>query len=132
MFQCFNSYDFQEWETTNLLGENQLQHHQYNSQGVYKRDLPVVGVLGSVCIDHLISSIILLQRKVHLQDMSTGLNDLQDSMRFLHLLLPGGPHHLHVLINEFVLCQDAGFVEEVFHHLKESRILKSKVKSKQL
>ena len=45
-------------------------------------------------------------------------------MSFLHFLLPGGSHGLHLLVNQVVLSQNGGLVEEVLHHFKEARILK--------
>ena len=39
-------------------------------------------------------------------------------------VLPCDPQRLHVLINERVLSQDTGLVEEVLHALKEARVLR--------
>ena len=42
---------------------------------------PVVRVLGAVAGDHLEAAVILLQGEIHLQDVGTRLDDLQDSLR---------------------------------------------------
>ena len=83
----------------------------------------MMAVLGSVTIDHLVAPIVLLKGKIHLQDMGAGLDDLQDPVSLLHLLLPGGPHVLHVEINEVVLGQNTRLVEEILDHLEEPWIL---------
>ena len=41
--------------------------------------VPVMGVLGPVPVDHLVAPVVLLQGKIHLQDVSAGLDDFQDS-----------------------------------------------------
>ena len=48
------------------------------------------------------------------------------TVSLLQLLLPGCPHILHLLVDEIVFSEDSGFVEEVLHHLEESRILEKK------
>ena len=42
-------------------------------------DQPVMAVLGPVPVDHLVAAVIFLQGEVHLQYVSTRLDDLQDS-----------------------------------------------------
>ena len=86
-------------------------------------DQPVVAVLGPVPVDHLVAAIVSQQGEVHLQNVGARLDDLQDAVSLLHLLLPGGPHVLHVEINEIVLGENTGFVEEILDHLEEPRIL---------
>ena len=85
--------------------------------------IPVVRMLSPVGIDHLEGAIVALQGEVHLEDVSAGLDDLQDAVRLLHLLLPVGADILHVLIDEHVLGEHAGLVEEVLDHLEEAGVL---------
>ena len=51
----------------------------------------MVTVLSSVAVDHLVAAVVSQQRKVDLQHMSAGLNDLEDSLTvmiatFIYLL----------------------------------------------
>merc|ERR1719420_1427640 len=62
----------------------------------------VMRMLCSIAIDHLITSIISLEREVHLQDMGAWFNNLENAMSFLSLLFSGRSHVLHIIINEFV------------------------------
>ena len=82
-----------------------------------------MAVLCPVPVDHLIAAIVSEEGEVHLQNVGTRLDDLQDPVSLLGLLLPGGPHVLHVLVNQSVLGQNARFVEEILHHLEEPWIL---------
>ena len=79
-------------------------------------------MLRPVGVDHLKGAVITLEREVHFQDVCARLNDLQDPVCLLHFLVPGGADILHVLINERVLGEHAGLVEEVLHHLEEARV----------
>ena len=83
----------------------------------------MVRVLGAVSVDHLVAAVVSLQREVDLQHVGARLDDLQDPVRLRHLLLPRGAHVLHVHVDQLVLGQDAGLVEEVLHHLEEARVL---------
>merc|ERR1719312_1058381 len=103
-------------------GLNLVSAHVHGVTDTTLAGTPVVRMLRPVGIDHLKGAVVALQGEVHLQDMRTRLNDLQDPVRLLHFLLPGGADILHVLINEHVLREDAGLVEEVLHHLKEAGI----------
>ena len=49
------------------------------------------------------------------------------TVSLLQLLLPGCPHSLHLFVDEIVFSEDSGFVEEVLHHLEESRILEKRI-----
>ena len=50
------------------------------SHGHYGKVIPpVMAMLSPVSIDHLVAPIILLQGEIHLQDVGTRLDDLQDS-----------------------------------------------------
>ena len=64
---------------------------------------PVVGVLSPIPIDHLVGTVVSEERKVDLEHVSARLNDLEDAVCLLDLLLPGGPHSLHVLVDKYVL-----------------------------
>ena len=64
---------------------------------------PVVGVLSPIPIDHLVGTVVSEKRKVDLEHVSARLNDLEDAVCLLDLLLPGGPHSLHVLVDKYVL-----------------------------
>merc|ERR1719282_1343691 len=82
----------------------------------------VVTVLRSVAIDHLVTSIISLKRKVDFQHMGTGLNDFQDAMSLLGFLFPRCFHCFQFFINKIIFCKHGGFMKKVLDHFKESRI----------
>ena len=63
----------------------------------------MVTVLRSVPCDHLEVSVVPLQWEVHLQNVSTWLNQLENSSAFLFFLLPRNSLVLHVLVDKFVL-----------------------------
>ena len=50
-------------------------------------------------------------------------------MSFISFLLPRGSDILHIDVDQSVLGQDAGFVEEVLDHFEEARILSSRISS---
>ena len=80
---------------------------------------PVVGVLSPIPVDHLVGTIVSEERKFDLEHVSARLNDLEDAVCLLDLLLPGGPHSLHVLVDKYVLWEEAGFEKEVLWDIKQ-------------
>merc|ERR1719205_578377 len=84
-------------------GLNLVSTHIHGVTDTTLAGTPVVRMLRPVGVDHLKGAVITLQGKVHLQDVRTRLNDLQDPVCLLHFLVPGGADILHVLINERVL-----------------------------
>ena len=85
--------------------------------------IPVMRVLGSVTVDHLVAAVISLEREVHFEDVGTGLDDLEDAVGLLLLLLAARAHVLHFHVDKFVLRQNAGLVEKVLDHLEKPGIL---------
>ena len=67
----------------------------------------VVTVLGSVPGDHLVRPVVSHQREVDLQHVRAGLYQSQDPVTLGHLLLPGNPLVLHVVIDQSVLHHHA-------------------------
>ena len=68
---------------------------------------PVVAVLSSVARDHLVGPVVSLQGEVHLQHVGAGLDQAEDPVALRHLLVPGRPRVLHVVVNQPVLHQHA-------------------------
>merc|ERR1719430_2645814 len=111
--------------TSALVGQQSLNLVSAHVHGVTDTTLagtPVMRMLRPVGVDHLKGAVVALQGEVHLQYVRARLNYLQDPVRLLHFLVPGGADILHVLINEHVLGEHAGLVEEVLHHLEEARV----------
>merc|ERR1719282_249127 len=72
----------------------------------------VVTVLRSVAINHLVTSIISLKRKVDFQNMGAGLKDFQDAMSLLGFLLPRCFHGFQFFINKIIFCKHGGFMKK--------------------
>ena len=66
-----------------------------------------MAVLSSVASDHLEGAVVSLQGEVHLQNVRAGLYQSEDPVTLGHLLVPGNPHVLHMVINQCVLHQHA-------------------------
>ena len=66
-----------------------------------------MAVLGSVASDHLVGAVVSLQREVHLEDVRAGLYQPEYPVTLGHLLFPGNPLVLHVVVNQSVLHQHA-------------------------
>ena len=64
-------------------------------------------VLSSVASDHLVGPVVSLQGEVHLQHVGAGLDQTEDPVALRHLLVPGRPRVLHVVVNQPVLHQHA-------------------------
>lgn len=82
----------------------------------------MLGVLGPVAGDHLIISIVSLEREGDLQDMVAWLHDLEKTLNLLALFISTHSGSFPVL-DQLFLQDLAGFMVEVLNHVKEQRIL---------
>ena len=69
-----------------------------------------MAMLSSIASDHLVGSVVSLQREVDLQDVGAGLYQPEDPVALGHLLVPGNPLVLHVVINQCILHHHAVIV----------------------
>ena len=81
-----------------------------------------MGMLRSVCLDNFNATVVSLNGKVHLQNVTAGLKDLEDSVDFVLLLLIR-VSHLGQLGHQVVFGKNAGLVKVVLDHAEEIWVL---------
>lgn len=77
------------------------------------------GVLSTIASDHFVVARVASHRKRSLENVVARLHQHQDTLDFLLALLYGQPRPLADILDQLLLDDLAGAVEEVLHHVEE-------------